>query len=618
MKKDRPYTVKEYIKLHKQKYKESSNRDSNLYSKDKIKTNKNSRNMKITNSNKSNRFNIEINNKVFFKNSCIIYESCLDKKSMTKPQVYKHKSQIKNNIKHKNLNSLFIIDNHPLSTINKHAKVIKTEYSMSEEKLNKINNNISKENCVEKIDAKIFYDLLEIHYLIEMELNKIIKINATKDKNDLYRNLFKILNNFFNKLTDYISNNNQIIFIENEEFNKKLLKLFKQISVLYSLFFVICVLFLIQDSLILIKKNYYPIFKKISLLLYNIFYDHLNNDIFENDNYKQIINYINSNNYLTAENKANLTKISDEISSDIKQNIENLKFNKVYPVISSINQLLINISYKTFSTFIYIITNTILYSLLDKNIQKVYKNKDKLATLNNPKYYSNNTVPYLPPAKFSKYTLVLDLDETLIHFFCSKIIKNHGVYYGYLTAESNGVFIDFKDNNFFIPNDYEYIDIGIFLLRPYVKLFLEELKNYYEIVIFTTGTKEYCDRIIDIIDLNENLINYRLYKHHISLNNTNTIVKDLSLLGRDLKKVIIIDNLEENFRLQKDNGLSIKTWEGDINDNELKYLMEILKKIVINKVSDVRKVIKKIKLQLFTKTIVYSKINIDAILLNSK
>ena len=77
------------------------------------------------------------------------------------------------------------------------------------------------------------------------------------------------------------------------------------------------------------------------------------------------------------------------------------------------------------------------------------------------------------------------------------------------------------------------------------------------------------------MDLDNNLIKYRLYKHLIALKDKISVI-DLSLLGRDLSKTIIIDNLEGNFRLQADNGLPIITWKGDINDFSLKYLTPIL------------------------------------------
>lgn len=44
------------------------------------------------------------------------------------------------------------------------------------------------------------------------------------------------------------------------------------------------------------------------------------------------------------------------------------------------------------------------------------------------------------------------------------------------------------------------------------------------------------------------------------------IIKDLSKLGRSLQTTIIVDNLAENFLLQKDNGIFIRTWYDDMTD----------------------------------------------------
>ncbi len=58
-------------------------------------------------------------------------------------------------------------------------------------------------------------------------------------------------------------------------------------------------------------------------------------------------------------------------------------------------------------------------------------------------------------------------------------------------------------------------------------------------------------------------------------------MRDLSKLGRDLEKTIIIDNLSENFILHKKNGLACKTWKDDISDTELLDLKKILIGILI-------------------------------------
>ena len=72
------------------------------------------------------------------------------------------------------------------------------------------------------------------------------------------------------------------------------------------------------------------------------------------------------------------------------------------------------------------------------------------------------------------------------------------------------------------------------------------------------------------------------------------VFKDLSKLGRDLNKIIIINNLKDNYKLHPNNGLFIKTWTSDINDNQFYDMEKILKDIVLLDVKDVRPAIEKI------------------------
>ena len=147
---------------------------------------------------------------------------------------------------------------------------------------------------------------------------------------------------------------------------------------------------------------------------------------------------------------------------------------------------------------------------------------------------------------------MLDLDETLVH----------------ATGDSN----DLQD--------------CVVNVRPTAKEFIEEMDKHYELVIFTAGTKDYADYALKFVDP-EGKIVHRLYREH-AIQKGATFVKDISKLGRDLKKVIIIDNVVENFQLQSDNGIFIDSWEGNVNDTSLKDLMPILKQIVELKVPDVR------------------------------
>ena len=116
------------------------------------------------------------------------------------------------------------------------------------------------------------------------------------------------------------------------------------------------------------------------------------------------------------------------------------------------------------------------------------------------------------------------------------------------------------------------------------------MARYYEIVIFTAALQEYADQVIDQIDVGNN-IKYRLYRQHTSQNGP-FLVKDLSLLGRDINKTIIIDNISDNFILQPDNGIFISTWYDDMRDRFLDEITPLLCEIVERRVPDVRRALR--------------------------
>ena len=44
--------------------------------------------------------------------------------------------------------------------------------------------------------------------------------------------------------------------------------------------------------------------------------------------------------------------------------------------------------------------------------------------------------------------------------------------------------------------------------------FLEKIKKYYELVVFTAATQEYADPIINALEANKKYFDYRLYRIH--------------------------------------------------------------------------------------------------------
>lgn len=73
------------------------------------------------------------------------------------------------------------------------------------------------------------------------------------------------------------------------------------------------------------------------------------------------------------------------------------------------------------------------------------------------------------------------------------------------------------------------------------------MSNYYEVMIFTAAMQDYADWAISKFE-NEKCISYRFYRQH-ALPNGGFYVKDLSRIGRDVSKMIIVDNIAENFQL---------------------------------------------------------------------
>ena len=72
-----------------------------------------------------------------------------------------------------------------------------------------------------------------------------------------------------------------------------------------------------------------------------------------------------------------------------------------------------------------------------------------------------------------------------------------------------------------------------------------------------------------------------LYRQHTTLNGKE-YVKDISKIGRNIKGIIIVDNLEKNFKLHPDNGLKIASYFGEIgkgNDNDK--LFELQKLLIL-------------------------------------
>ena len=141
---------------------------------------------------------------------------------------------------------------------------------------------------------------------------------------------------------------------------------------------------------------------------------------------------------------------------------------------------------------------------------------------------------------------------------------------------------------------------GVLRIRPGLNDFLDEVGKFYELILFTTATHDYADLLIDAIEEDKIYFDHRLYREHAVIID-NDFVKDLNRIGRPLDKIIIVDNMMQNFRLQKDNGIMIKAFWGEDNyDTALYDLIPILVNIAKEE-DDVRKGLEKYKDEILKK-----------------
>ena len=194
-------------------------------------------------------------------------------------------------------------------------------------------------------------------------------------------------------------------------------------------------------------------------------------------------------------------------------------------------------------------------------------------------------INYLLPEKTSdKKTLVLDLDETLVHSIGEGAVDSSSP----------------SDFTIQVEQQNSSHDVHV-MVRPHVEEFLERMSKRYELVIFTASISKYANPLLNVIDKTGN-IPFRLFREHCTLINT-AFIKDLSLLGRKLKDIIILDNNPTAYALNHYNGFPIKSWFDDKKDNELIKISPILE--FLSYVPDVRDYIKKI--------VVHNKVQFDMV-----
>ena len=175
-------------------------------------------------------------------------------------------------------------------------------------------------------------------------------------------------------------------------------------------------------------------------------------------------------------------------------------------------------------------------------------------------------LPDKSPEYANKKTLLIDLDETLVHSGFTQYNPN---------IPSDIILNVVLENK---PRDIHV------LVRPGVEEFLYRMSRRFEIIIFTASLSKYANPLIDILDKRK-VCKYRLFREHCTFIN-GAFVKDLKKMNRDLKDLILLDNSPIAYAFHPNNGVPIKNWYDDKADRELYNLAPIIE--FLSYVDDVR------------------------------
>lgn len=155
-------------------------------------------------------------------------------------------------------------------------------------------------------------------------------------------------------------------------------------------------------------------------------------------------------------------------------------------------------------------------------------------------------LPPLPEKFHGKKTLVLDLDETLVH----------------------SSFQPVPDPDYVLQVEVEGVMTDVYVLkRPGLDVFLKKMAQWFEVGVYTASLARYADPLLDLLDPH-GTISWRLFRE-ACCHYEGVYVKDLSRLGRSLASTVIIDNSPHSYMLQPENGIPIGSFIDDRSDQEL-------------------------------------------------
>ncbi|GAP85873.1 putative nuclear envelope morphology protein 1 [Rosellinia necatrix] len=188
-------------------------------------------------------------------------------------------------------------------------------------------------------------------------------------------------------------------------------------------------------------------------------------------------------------------------------------------------------------------------------------------------------IPFEPQDPKQLKTLILDLDETLIH----SMSKGGRMGSGHMVeVRLNTAYTGSGGQQMLGP---QHPILYYVHKRPHCDEFLRKVCNWFNLVVFTASVQEYADPVIDWLESERKFFSGRYYRQHCTFRH-GAFIKDLSSIEPDLSRVMILDNSPLSYMFHQDNAIPIQGWISDPTDNDLLHLVPFLEGLQY--VSDVR------------------------------
>ena len=141
-------------------------------------------------------------------------------------------------------------------------------------------------------------------------------------------------------------------------------------------------------------------------------------------------------------------------------------------------------------------------------------------------------------SRLTQKTLVIDLDETLIH----SLAKGGRMSSGHMVEVKLNTTVGYGGATLGPQHPILYYVHK----RPHCDDFLRKVYKWYNLVVFTASVQEYADPVIDWLEQERKYFSARYYRQHCTFRN-GAYIKDLSSVEPDLSKVMILDNSPSSY-----------------------------------------------------------------------